>query len=410
MIFWEFARRNIRIHLLRSALATLGIIIGVIAIGSMGILGNTMIASLSESLKSVGDSVTVTPYSGEVGSGTPGDMSDGKMPGQAGDASVAGNQMISDLNFQQIKRTVAPDIAIPVYQTSEHVKVGVGSQDDVIVIYGLPPDKTRELGLKFKSGDYNTGNYGCIVGSTYARDHNIRVGSRLTIGPDGNKGTLRVSGILEERGISFDIGTDDAVIATDTWFENTYNRDKNYDEVVVKVRDGNTAGVKKSIEKQLNRNINKKIVSVMDSKATLESLFETFGSLTVFVSAIGGISMIVAGVSIFNIMMMSVNERVKEIGIMRSLGVQKNDVMTMFLYEAFIIGMIGSSIGSILSILTGYGMSTMMIGSSKFFFSIPNVVTIFEGFFFGVILCIFCGLYPSWRASNMNPMHALRHE
>ena len=85
-----------------------------------------------------------------------------------------------------------------------------------------------------------------------------------------------------------------------------------------------------------------------DSKATLASIYATFGTVTTFVTAIGGISMIVAGVSIFNIMMMSVNERIKEIGIMRSIGTQKKEVMSMFIYEAAIIGVAGSLIGGLL--------------------------------------------------------------
>ena len=103
--------------------------------------------------------------------------------------------------------------------------------------------------------------------------------------------------------------------------------------VVVKVKDGDTAGVKIAIENQLNKRKDQKIVTVMDSKATLATIYSTFGMVTTFVTAIGGISMVVAGVSIFNVMMMSVTERIKEIGIMRSIGTQKKEVMSMFIYE-----------------------------------------------------------------------------
>ena len=78
MIFWEIAKRNIRIHMLRSTLAMLGIVIGVVAIASMGILGNSLVATVSESLSSVGDSVIVSPYSGGGGFG----------PGEAGVVEV----------------------------------------------------------------------------------------------------------------------------------------------------------------------------------------------------------------------------------------------------------------------------------------------------------------------------------
>jgi putative ABC transport system permease protein len=398
MIFWEIAKRNIRIHMLRSTLAMLGIVIGVVAIASMGILGNSLVATVSDSLKSVGDSVIVTPYSGGGG---------GMMGGSGGSSSAS--LKITDQNFLQIKRVSAPNVAIPVYSTSDHMKIGVGSDDIVATIYALPSDDVPDM-MKLQAGDYNNGNSGCLVGSTFAKDHNLKVGSRISIGTDGSKGTLRVTGIIEERGMSFDISTDNAIVVTQEWFENTYNRKGDYDEVVVKVKDGDTATVKTNIEKQLNKHKDNKIVSVTDSKATLSSIYATFSTVTTFVSAIGGISMVVAGVSIFNIMMMSVNERIKEIGIMRSIGTQKKEVMSMFIYEAAIIGVIGSIIGGILSVLAGYAISALMLGTTKYLFTIANALSVAEGVGFGIVICLACGIYPAWQAANLNPIDALRHE
>jgi putative ABC transport system permease protein len=381
--------------MLRSTLAMLGIVIGVVAIASMGILGNSLVATVSESLSSVGDSVTVSPYSGGGGFG-----------GGGGGSSV--NLKLSDQNFQQIKRAVAPNVAIPVLSTSERMKVGVGSDDIVATIYGVDPQYIPDLKLVLTAGDYNNGNSGCLVGSTFAEDHNIKVGSRISIGSDGEKGTLRVTGIIEERGMSFDLSTDNAIVATQDWFDNTYNRN-DYDQIIVKVKEGqDTADVKTLIEKQLNKR--DKIVSVMDSKATMNTIYETFGTVTTFVSAIGGISMVVAGVSIFNIMMMSVNERIKEIGIMRSIGTQKKEVMSMFIYEAAIIGVIGSIVGGILSIVAGYLISALMLGTTKYLITMANALSVGEGICFGIVVCLACGIYPAWQAANLNPIDALRHE
>jgi putative ABC transport system permease protein len=395
MIFWEIAKRNIRLHFLRSTLAMLGIVIGVVAIASMGILGNSLVATVSDSLSSVGDSVIVFPYAGGGG-------------GFGGGGGSSENLKITDQQFQQIKRAVAPGVAIPVLSTSERMKVGVGGDDIVASVYGVDPKYLPDLNFELSAGSLNNANSGCLVGSSFAKDNNIKVGSRISMGTDGSKGTLRVTGIIKERGMSFDISTDNAVIATQDWYENTY-KTENYDEVVVKVKSGqDTADVKVIVEKQLNKR--DKVVSVMDSKATLASIYETFGAVTAFVTAIGGISMVVAGVSIFNIMMMSVNERVKEIGIMRSIGTQKKEVMSMFVYEAAIIGVIGSAVGGILSLVAGYAISALMLQSTKYLFTFATALSVFEGVGFGIGVCLACGLYPAWQAANLNPIDALRHE
>jgi len=396
MIFWEIAKRNIRLHLLRSTLAMLGIVIGVVAIASMGILGNSLVLSVSDSLHTVGDSVIVSPYTGG-GSGF----------GQGGGGGGTTSLKITDQQYQQIKRAVAPNVAIPVLQTSDIMKLGVGSDTIVAPIYGLNPDDVPMI-LNLKAGSYSRSDSGCLVGSKFADDHNVKVGSRISIGTDGDKGTLRVTGIIEERGISFDISTDSALVATQNWFDTTYSR-TDYDTVVVKVNKGvDSAVVKTTIESQMNKR--DKVVSVMDSKATLATIFSAFGAVTTFVSAIGGISMIVAGVSIFNIMMMSVTERIKEIGIMRSIGTQKREVMWMFMYEAAILGVVGSVIGGILSILTGYAVSSLLLKTTKYLFVWSSATPIIEGVAFGIVISLACGIYPAWKAANLSPIEAMRHE
>jgi putative ABC transport system permease protein len=395
MIFWEIAKRNIRIHLLRSSLAMLGIVIGVVAIASMGILGNSLVLSVSDSLKTVGDSVIVTPHVG------------GNARGFGGGGGGSTSLTISEQDFQQIKRVSAPNIAIPVLQTSDRMKLGVGSDDLVAMIYGMNPDDVPDL-LKLKEGGYSNGNSGCLVGSTFAKDNKVKVGSRIAIGTDGNKGTLRVTGIIEERGMAFDVSTDSAIVVTKDWFDSTYNRN-DYDKVVVKVKNlDELASVKAAIEKQMNRRDT--TVDVMDTRKTMETIFQAFGQITTFVSAIGGISMLVAGVSILNIMMMSVTERIKEIGIMRSIGAQRKEVMAMFLYEAIILGVVGSFLGGLMSLLGGYAISTLMLQTTKYLFVPSSLIHIVYGMTFGIVICIICGIYPAWRAANLNPIEALRHE
>jgi putative ABC transport system permease protein len=395
MIFWEIAKRNLRIHLLRSSLAMLGIVIGVVAIASMGILGNSLVLTVSDSLKTVGDSVIVTPHVG------------GTMGGFGGGAGGASSLRITEQNFQQIKRASAPNVAIPILQTSDRMKLGVGSDDIVAAIYGLNPDDVPDL-LKLKEGGYSRGDSGCLVGSTFAEDHNVKVGSRIAIGTDGDKGTLRVTGIIEERGMAFDVSTDSAIVVTKDWFDQTYDRN-DYDKVVVKVKNlDDLPAVKTAIENQMNKR--DKIVDVVDTRKTMETIFSAFGQITTFVSAIGGISMLVAGVSILNIMMMSVTERIKEIGIMRSIGAQRKEVMSMFLYEALILGVVGSLIGGAMSLIGGYAISSVLLQTTKYLFVASSLIHIVYGMSFGIVISLICGIYPAWRAANLNPIDALRHE
>ena len=208
--------------------------------------------------------------------------------------------------------------------------------------------------------------------------------------------------------MAFDVSTDSAIIVTKDWFDQAYNRN-DYDKVVVKVKNlDDLPSVKSAIENQMNKR--DKIVDVVDTRKTMETIFSAFGQITTFVSAIGGISMLVAGVSILNIMMMSVTERIKEIGIMRSIGAQRKEVMSMFIYEALILGVVGSLIGGTMSLLGGYAISSVLLQTTKYLFVPSSMIHIIYGMSFGIVISLICGIYPAWRAANLNPIDALRHE
>jgi putative ABC transport system permease protein len=132
--------------------------------------------------------------------------------------------------------------------------------------------------------------------------------------------------------------------------------------------------------------------------------------MTSFILAIGAISLVVAAVSIFNVMMMSVKERVQEIGILLSIGTEKGEVRRMFLYEAFILGLIGAVVGGIMSTIIGYSVVSAMIGNTSYFFQPASIMFVPEGMIIGIVVCIASGLYPAWMASNMDPIDALRSE
>jgi len=179
--------------------------------------------------------------------------------------------------------------------------------------------------------------------------------------------------------------------------------------VNVNLKDVSTLSeVESAIAKKVNRN--KDVVRISDSSSRISSVSSTLSSLTTFILAIGSISLLVAATSIFNVMMMSVNERVQEIGILLSIGTETGEVRRMFLYEAFILGIIGAVIGGIMSIIIGYSVVSAMIGNTAYFFLPESIIYVPAGMVVGVVVCIASGLYPAWRASNMDPIDALRSE
>ena len=142
----------------------------------------------------------------------------------------------------------------------------------------------------------------------------------------------------------------------------------------------------------------------------LESITSTLGTMTTFVMAIAGILLLVAAVSIFNVMMMSVTERIREIGILRSIGTQRTEIRKMFIYESAILGVIGAVLGAVMSLAIGWVVVLAMVGSTEYFFAPASLIYIFFGMAIGVITCVVSGVYPAWSASNLDPIEALRAE
>jgi len=244
-----------------------------------------------------------------------------------------------------------------------------------------------------------------MAGARFAEQNNIKVGSRINL---GDRGSVRVVGILKERGMGFDINPDYGIVVEQQWFRQAFDQ-QDYNLVIVKVKDlSQIEDVKDAIDRQMNRK--ETVVDVIDTRAILETILTTFGQISTFTTAIGGISLIVAGVSILNIMLMSVTERIKEIGVIRSIGTQRREVRRMFLYEALILGLIGSGIGGVLSIIGGYAVSMVMLQTTEYLFVPSSLVHVLYGIVFGLGISLVSGSYPAWKASNLNPIEALRHE
>jgi putative ABC transport system permease protein len=393
-IFFDLSVRSVRLNFLRSLLASVGIVIGVVAISSMGMLGTNMQLSVKDQLSADVNTIMLSSDVVKIGTGL----------GAAPTSSTIDQSTLND-----IKGSVGQNDVIPIHHTS--VQFSVGDQNGRGSIYGLAPSDVPKF-LTIAQGSNIRGS-DVLVGATIAQNFNLVVGSTIQIGQKCAtvvRPVVRVAGILQARGIAADgVNVDNGIVVDDTWYTNEFGGLDQYDQVNVVMADVSQINeTEAAINAKVNRNSD--VVRVSDASSRLSTISSTLGTITTFIMAIGGISLVVAAVSIFNVMMMSVKERVQEIGILLSIGTEKGEVRRMFLYEALILGLIGAVVGGIMSFIIGYSVVNAMIGSTQYFFTMDSLIYIPYGMIIGVVVCVVSGMYPAWAASNMDPIDALRAE
>lgn len=400
MILFSFATRNLKRHWIRSMLSIIGIVIGVVAIASLGIMASSINLLVANIITDVGDTVVITPHTAIGGT-------------FAGDPRTAVDAAIPAREVEEIRRAANPHRTIPVLQGADEVEFG-RDESGYAQIIGLAPDDIPIL-LELEEGQYPRQNQaGALVGTYLAREYGISPGSRLTIGGE----SVRVAGVLAERGFAADINPDYAIVVTEGWYETHFGAGAGYSMVIVRVGDvAEIDTVKEAVESRLNRR--DEVVDIFDSREMLRQYEEIYQQITVFLVGIGGISLIVAAVNILNVMYISVAERIREIGVMRSIGILRRNILRMFLYEALILGAVGSVIGGILSAASGYLISIAAVevftagtsfGENFTVLDLSAAAYIVFGMAFGIGTSIAAGFYPAWRASQLSPIEAMRQK
>ncbi len=400
-IFFDLSVRSVRLNFMRSLLASIGIVIGVVAISSMGMLGTNMQLQVKDQLSSGADTIVITADAVRMGP-----------PGSSSTTSTSAATGITKTQLNKIKLAAGPSSTlVPIYSTS--TQFTLASVPGRSTVYGINPDDITKF-LTIANGTNIGGVNDALVGSTFATNFNLKIGNRIRIGKDtdASRPVLRIVGILAPRGMSSDnVNTDNAIIVSDDWYTNQYGGKDIYRQVNVIVKNIDTIpDIESVIDAKLNTNKKSPEVRISDASSRLSSITSSLSSITTFILAIGGISLLVAATSIFNVMMMSVNERIQEIGILLSIGTEKGEVRRMFLYEAVILGILGAGVGGIGSLIIGYSVVSYMIGTTKYFFLPASFMYIPIGMVIGLVVCILSGLYPAWKASNMDPIDALRAE
>ena len=228
---------------------------------------------------------------------------------------------------------------------------------------------------------------------------------------------MTVIGVLEEEGDSMMSSTDDAVFVPISTAQTKIFSGRNVQgELVVSqvsvvaVSEDQTAAVENQIDALLRSRHNldsdeEADFSVMNQADMLEMANEITGIMTVFLGAIAGISLLVGGIGIMNIMLVSVTERTREIGIRKAVGARKADILTQFLLEAIVL----SLLGGVLGILLGLGLGKL-VDMTGLMYSVVTLDSVLMAVGFSLAVGLFFGIYPANQAAKLNPIEALRYE
>lgn len=407
---FKIALRALRANKLRSILTMLGIVIGVATVVALLSIGQGATASITTQIQSSGSNLLTV---------SPGRMQQG--PPDAGVSQQSSHLYYVD--YQLLDRSLAETVnaIAPSYESSYLVKYGAESFN--VSVMGTTADYKDTnsydvaLGRFITQGDNKSQSLVAVLGSQTAEDlfgGLAPIGKTISV----NGVKFEVVGVLESKGSSgFGSADDTVIIPLETGYSKlfglsaTYNDKKIINSVLVSVISTEAMDtVKAQIEFLLRRShklastdeLDFNVLSQSDLLSTLTSVTQI---LTTFLGAIAGVSLLVGGIGIMNIMLVSVTERTKEIGLRKAVGATRNQILTQFLIETMTLSVLGGIIG----ILLGVGIA-VLFSASGLITSVITVDSILLAFFFSLAIGVFFGLYPAFRAASLTPMVALRYE
>lgn len=393
-------------HKLRSSLTILGIVIGIASVITLMSIGKGATAQILSNIQSMGANLITISGGASTFGGVRG----------AGGSTQTLTMEDAEAIAEQVSNVsaVAPS-------SSSNLQLVVGSKNTNSQVTGATPEYMSVNNLKLASGaffseqEYERGAKVAVLGSSVAE---TLFGSTNPIGQQMRMGTIivRVIGVLESKGTGFN-SPDDAVYIPLTALHQTVAQPRTaqggriVSSITLTVSDqAQTQNVIDAITSLLRTRHRLGVgvdndFNIMSVEEIVSTLSTVTGTLTLLLGAIAGISLLVGGIGVMNIMLVSVIERRREIGILKALGATERDIWGQFLIEAAFLtfsgGIIGVIVGwAISSIVNLTGLMTTVVSADIVILAVSVSVGI--GLFFG--------FYPAWQASRLNPIEALRSE
>ncbi len=394
------ALREIRRNLTRAFLTVLGIIIGVAAVITMVTLGQGTTQAVKNQISNLGTNLmTLRPG---VGFG----------PRSAGTPNFT--QTDADAVREQISGIAAVAPLMSASLSSIHLQNARSTQ-----ITGTTPEYFMISkwnigeGRFFTDQDYRTGAAVCVIGTTAKKElfgNEEALGQKIRLG----KASCTIIGILVSKGQSFGGDQDDTIVVPLTTLQRRLvGKTSAHDvrEIMISAEDGADTDViiddinvlmrqRRSLGKNEADNF-----SVRDTRQLAETLSSSTKMMTSLLAAVAGVSLLVGGIGIMNIMLVSVTERTREIGIRLAIGARSREVLLQFLVEAVTL----SSIGGVIGIAIALGLCVGLAGLIQVPFQFDARINIIA-FFFSTAVGVIFGFAPARRAARLDPIEALRHE
>ena len=394
------ALREIRRNVLRSSLTALGIIIGVASVIIMVTLGNGATAQVRADIASMGSNLLTVMPGQRVG---PGGASSSAKPFRRQDVDALTREVDSVTSIAPVATT--------------NLSVISGAKNRSTNVTGTTNAYFESGGWKLASGrwfsesELRSGAAVCIIGQTTKTE---LIGSADPIGSRLRLRSLSCSviGLLQSKGKSnFGQDRDDTVVIPLRTMQRRLSGSEDIQQVQLSV--SNTVSTEKAQQditrlmrerRRLARDADDDF-NIMDQQEIANTISGTTRTLTALLAAVAAISLLVGGIGIMNIMLVSVTERTREIGLRLSIGARDRDVLMQFLVEALVLSLAGGAIGVLAGFAASYGVSHIMQWPSLV---TPTAVLLSFGCAAGI--GIFFGFYPARKAAALDPIEALRYE
>jgi len=397
---------------LRSALTVLGILIGVAAVILLVAVGNGTSVQIQNQIQGLGSNIVyIYPSNAKVGG-----VSQGFGSGQT--LTQADVDALND-------KTQAPDIvtAIPVsqtagimvYQNQNWFAQTSGSTQDFAEVRNYDV----AAGAMFTDSDLRSAAKVVVIGQTvvdnlFGGDPNTALDKTIKI----QRQPFRVVGVFASKG-SQGLGNQDNIAIvpiTAAWSYLQGGRGKNISQIVIQAPSPDAVKTAQDEATQVLLNQHKigdpslADFTTQSQQDILNSATQITGILTAVLGAIAGISLVVGGIGIMNIMLVTVTERTREIGIRKAIGARRSDILLQFLIESMFL----SAFGGVLGIIVGTGVSDWLaaarIASGQFPPPVVSIPSVLLAFGVSVGIGLFFGIYPANRAAGLHPIEALRYE